>query len=243
MEKIKISVYNLYKNNINYNMIGGAPAVIPPGGAPPGGVPFPPFPPGNFDEWLKLYKVNSELAEKIAKFMESQRSAKEREKLATDQFNVAKATEAARQLLATNQFNQAKATEAARQLLAIIQLTESQRSAKERELLAKAQLAENIEARKQRFELEKAKLDTENYTLDKCRNDVKEYMFYNLRNQIEMSKLMTKYNKNEYIIKNLLKDNNFDFAKVEKKLEGNKFKSDIGKFDEGKIVVQVPKLY
>ena len=26
MEKIKISVYNLYKNNINYNMIGGAKA-------------------------------------------------------------------------------------------------------------------------------------------------------------------------------------------------------------------------
>ena len=68
-------------------------------------------------------------------------------------------------------------------------------------------------------------------------------MFYNLRNQIEMSKLMTKYNKNEYIIKNLLKDNNFDFAKVEKKLEGDKFKSDIGKFDEGKIVIKVPKLY
>ena len=114
--------------------------------------------------------------------------------------------------------------------------------------LEEKKFEETKKTQKQRLELEKEKFDAENYTLADCRKNIQEYKFYNLRNQIEMSKLMTKYNKNEYIIKNLLKDNNFDFAKVEKKLEGDKFKgdkfkSDIGKYDEGKIVIKVPKLY
>lgn len=130
---------------------------------------------------------------------------------------------------------------------------------------------EKFNLHKAKLELEKEKFDAENYTLADCRKNIQEYKFYNLRNQIEMSKLMTKYKKNEYIIKNLLKDNNFDFAKVEKKLEGEsgaaegkkskkkkvlievldegkkaaagKGVTNVYELDEGKIIIKVPKLY
>ena len=86
------------------------------------------------------------------------------------------------------------------------------------------------------MDIEKKKFDAENDTLDKCRTNIQEYMFYNLRNQIEMRDLMT-YGKNEDEIKNLLKENNFDFVKVKEKLKGESGAA------EGKIVIKVPKLY
>jgi hypothetical protein len=52
-----------------------------------------------------------------------------------------------------------------------------------------------------------------------------------------MSELMTKYKYNEDDIKNLLKENNFDFVEVEKILEAERLDA------EGKIVIKVPKLY
>ena len=202
MEKIKISVYNLYKNNINYNMIGGAPAPA-----------------------------------KAATLLDATNTAK----------GLAKADNKAKMELAIAQAD-------LQQQLATDQFTESQRSAKQREQLAKAQLEENIEARKQRFELEKARLDAENYTLDKCRNDVKEYMFYNLRNQIEMNTLQTTYGKTDKQMKDLLKDNNFDFEQVKNQLQAEadaaaaKEAEEVGDAiaklftAEGKIVVKVHKL-
>ena len=96
---------------------------------------------------------------------------------------------------------------------------------------------EKFNLHKAKLELEIKKVAAENYTLDKCKKNIQEYRFYNLRNQIEMSELMTKYKYNEDDIKNLLKENNFDFVEVEKILEAERLDA------EGKIVIKVPKLY
>ena len=78
-------------------------------------------------------------------------------------------------------------------------------------------------------------------------------MFYNLRNQIEMNTLQTTYGKTDKQMKDLLKDNNFDFVQVKNKLqeaeaeaeaevEASKKVTDVDELDEGKIVVKVHKL-
>ena len=70
----------------------------------------------------------------------------------------------------------------------------------------------------QKLYLDFQKFEAENYNLAQCRNDVINYRFYNLRNQIQMSELAKNYNKNEEEIKDLLKNNNFDFVQVEQVL-------------------------
>ena len=188
MEKIKISVYNLYKNNINYNMIGGVAS-------------------------LTDATISAKAAAKAVPKAKMQLS------IAQTDFQ---------QQLATNQFNQAKATEAARQQLAI------------------DQLAETTTSRQQRFELDKERFDAENYTLANCREDITEYKFYNLRNQIEMNTLQTRYEKTEDEIKDLLKTNNFDFGQVQNQLqeEAEAMGDDIATLftGEGKIRVKVHRL-
>ena len=125
----------------------------------------------------------------------------------------------------------------------------------------------------QKLYLDFQKFEAENYNLAQCRNDVINYRFYNLRNQIQISELATKYNKNEEEIKDLLKNNNFDFVQVEYELNqqgdggvdrgrgrggrgrggrgrggrgrGGRGRGGRGRGrgSEGKIVIKVPKIY
>ena len=220
MEKIKISVYNLYKNNINYNMIGGAgvaslaDATLSANAAAK----------ADAKARMQLAIAQADLQQQLAqaKFNQAKGTDVAKQLLATNQFNQAKATEAARQQLARDQFNQAKATEAARQA------TEAAR-----QQIARDQLAETTASRQQRFELDKARFDAENYTLADCKKDITEYKFYNLRNQIEMNTLQSNFGKTKDEIKDLLKTNNFDFVQVKNQLAAEAAVS------EGKIRVKV----
>ena len=196
-------------------------------------------------------KAEEEAAAKEEKAIaEANKKAEEKKKKAEEERLAAEKKAKENRQIAEQKAKAEKKAKAEQKAQAVEKAKEEQKARNKRFILEekkfeleKEKFEETKKTQKQRLELEKEKFDAENYTLADCRKNIQEYKFYNLRNQIEMSKLMTKYNKNEYIIKNLLKDNNFDFAKVEKKLEGDKFKSYIGKYDEGKIVIKVPKIY
>ena len=231
MEKIKISVYNLYKNNINYNMIGGAGAAT----------------------LVQATTTAKDIAgdnTAKAKMQLAIAQADLQQQLAQAKLAQANVTDAAQLNLAQAKLAQAKVTDAAQLNLAQAKLAEAIRAAKARE--AETKQASKIQ--QERLELEKARLNAENYTLDQCRKDVKEYKFYNLRNQIEMNTLQTDYGKTQDQIKNLLKTNNFDFDQVKNQLQAEadaaaaKEAEEVGDAiaklftAEGKIVVKVHKL-
>ena len=223
MGKIKISIHNLYKNNINYNMIGGAVAVPDEPAQVTyeqirGNIKFDPNAGPKYDLNNPEDKAKVEMLLKLAKTNDAG-AARKRERDAKE----------AREdkLLKEKQEREDKLQEKKETREDEIRKKQQEREDKEKDRRYQLDIA--------KFELEKEKISDEKYTLAQCRTDIKEYMFYNLRNQILMSELMTKYKEDD--IKKLLKENNFDFVKVEKILEADRSTA------EGKIVIKVPKIY
>ena len=247
MGKIKISIHNLYKNNINYNIIGGA-VVVPDNPAQVtyeqirGKVEFDPAAgaENKYDLNNPNDKAKVEMLLKLAKTNDAG-AARKREKDAKetreDQIQEKKETRE-NKLLKDKQKREDQILKDKRDREDKLQ---DKKEKREDEIREKQQEREDKEKDRRyqldiaKFELEKEKIYDEKYTLAQCRTDIKEYMFYNLRNQILMSELMTKYKEDD--IKKLLKENNFDFVKVEKILEADRSTS------EGKIVIKVPKIY
>ena len=311
MGKIKISIHNLYKNNINYNMIGGAVAVPDEPAQVTyeqirGNIKFDPNAGPKYDLNNPEDKAKVEMLLKLAKTNDAgaarkrERDAKEaredkllKEKQEREDKLQEKKETREDQILKEKRDRDDKLLKAKRdredkllkdkrdredQILKEKREREDQiqekketredqiqgkketredkllkdkrdredklqekKETREDEIRKKQQEREDKEKDRRyqldiaKFELEKEKIYDEKYTLAQCRTDIKEYMFYNLRNQILMSELMTKYKEDD--IKKLLKENNFDFVKVEKILEADRSTA------EGKIVIKVPKIY
>ena len=278
MGKIKISIHNLYKNNINYNMIGGAVAVPDEPAQVTyeqirGNIKFDPNAGPKYDlnnpedkakveMLLKLAKTNDAGAarkrERDAKEAREDKLLEEKQKREDqilkdkrdredqilkekrereDQIQEKKETRED-QIQGKKETREDKLLKDKRDREDKLQ---EKKETREDEIRKKQQEREDKEKDRRyqldiaKFELEKEKIYDEKYTLAQCRTDIKEYMFYNLRNQILMSELMTKYKEDD--IKKLLKENNFDFVKVEKILEADRSTA------EGKIVIKVPKIY
>ena len=278
MGKIKISIHNLYKNNINYNMIGGAVAVPDEPAQVTyeqirGNIKFDPNAGPKYDLNNPEDKAKVEMLLKLAKTNDAgaarkrERDAKEaredkllKEKQEREDKLQEKKETREDQILKEKRDRDDKLLKAKRdredkllkdkrdredQILKEKREREDQiqekKETREDEIRKKQQEREDKEKDRRyqldiaKFELEKEKIYDEKYTLAQCRTDIKEYMFYNLRNQILMSELMTKYKEDD--IKKFLKENNFDFVKVEKILEADRSTA------EGKIVIKVPKIY
>ena len=294
MEKIKISIHNLYKNNINYNIIGGAQInqlqqerenrlqqlktyqntildFVDNGmddffnEAPIGDLPQ-----SIADEYLTDITNNKEYfyenpeefnndfnrSEWFDNFLQQQQppaqAPQQQQPPAPEQINPN-----ANEFIPQAQQPQQQAQNQQQQAV----LNPQQQAQLNQQELQLQNQKQHLQG--QKLYLDFQKFEAENYNLAQCRNDVINYRFYNLRNQIQISELATKYNKNEEEIKDLLKNNNFDFVQVEYELNqqgdggvdrgrgrggrgrGGRGRGGRGRGrgSEGKIVIKVPKIY